>query len=255
MATEESEALFSTDEHFFLDPNSPVPLYHQMEQIVLDRIARENAVGNKLPPEKDLMDIFGVSRATVKRTLDNLVGKGLIERKRALGTRIISQEITEHLARLTSYTEEMEGKGLKVETQVLAARLHIPEKPIRDKLQLIADEETLYIRRLRGTSEIFPVVLLQSEIPARFGISPHEDFSGSLYRLVEMKYKIPIKWAEEEIRARKATSEEAKYLELRPGEGVLVMERVSRTRDNRPMEFVRGVYHPDRYKFSVRLKR
>ena len=108
--------LFQVSERFILDPNSPVPLYHQMEQIILERISQEDAIGRRLPREMDLIEIFGVSRATVKKTSDSLAAKGLIERKRAIGTRIIRQPITEDLGRLKSYTEQMAHKGLAVST-------------------------------------------------------------------------------------------------------------------------------------------
>ena len=120
--------LFKLTERFVLDPDSPVPLYYQVEQILLDRITKQDAVGRMLPSEKELMQVFGVSRATVKKTFNNLVAKGLVERRRAIGTRVISQEITEDLARLTSYTEEMEKKGLKTSTEVLGAEVETPRR-------------------------------------------------------------------------------------------------------------------------------
>ncbi len=247
--------LFEPNERFSVDSASPVPLYHQMEKVILDRIADKNSVGKMLPAETDLMTMFGVSRATARKTYENLVSKGLIERRRALGTRVIGHQITEDLGRLKSYTEEMKLRGVQVSTKVLDAGLHLAEARVRQELALADGAQTLRLRRLRGTSEFFPIVLLVSEIPASLGIDPGEDFSSSLYRLIEEKYRIPIEWAEEEIRVAKATPEEAKLLRLQPGDGVLVMERVTYTREDRPIEFVRGVYHPDHYTYSIRLKR
>jgi GntR family transcriptional regulator len=66
---------------------------------------------------------------------------------------------------------------------------------------------------------------------------------------------LPIEWAEEEIRATRADDDQARWLRLAPGDTVLVMERVSFTRDNRPVEFVRGVYSTEQYRLSIRLKR
>jgi GntR family transcriptional regulator len=252
---ETAEPLFRPGERFALDAGSPVPLYHQLEKALVDRITRKDSVGRMLPTEKDLVRIFGVSRATVTKTVRNLVAKGLVERKRAVGTRVIRREITEDLGRLKSFTEEMHGKGLSVCTEVIDAGVYDPEDRIAGLLALEAGERTLRIRRLRGTSEFFPIVLLESQIPARCGVDPAEDFSGSLYALLETKYRLPIEWAEEEIRAARADEDHARWLRLAPGETVLVMERVSFTRDNRPVEFVRGVYNSERYRFSIRLKR
>lgn len=255
MTLETDIPLFRASERFALDAGSPVPLYHQLERVLLDRITKEDSLGRMLPAEKDLMQVFGVSRATVKKTLDNLVAKGLVERRRALGTKVIRQKITEDLARLSSYTEEMAKKGLSVSTQVLSVAVRAAEPDVREQLQLTEGERVVVVQRLRGTSESFPVVLLDSQIPTSFGVDEREDFSGSLYRLLEGKYKIPIEWAEEEILASRATRPEAERLGIEPGACVLVMQRVTYTAGNRPLEFVRGVYRPERYRFSIRIRR
>jgi GntR family transcriptional regulator len=254
-AAKEEKFLFRPTERFFLDPRSPVPLYHQMEQIILDRIVSQRAVGYMLPRDFDLVTIFGVSRATTKKATDNLVAKGIIRRKRAVGTWIIGLGLREDLGRLTSYSEQMTGRGLRVSTQVLDVSERVPSALAREKLQLAEGDRTLSIRRLRGTSEVFPVVLLHSEIPVNFGIDRSEDFQGSLYKLLEEKYRIPIECGDEEIWADHATPEEAHHLRIPAGSTVLSMERITYTHGNRPVELVRAIYRPEHYKFSVRLKR
>lgn len=238
-----------------MDTGSPVPLYHQIEQTIVERMSGQNAMGRMLPAETELMRMFNVSRATARKAYEGLVAKGMIERRRALGTRVVGRGLTEDLGRLKSYTEEMDRKGLKTSTEVLEAALHAPTAAVRERLGLAAGERTLLLRRLRGTSEFFPIVYLSSEIPASFGVSPKEDFSGSLYRLLEAKYRIPIEWADEEIRVGKATAIEAQLLRVPVGEGVLVMERITYTKQERPLEFVRAVYRPEHYTFSIRLRR
>lgn len=247
--------LFKPGERFRLDGRSPVPLYHQMERIILERIAKEQAIGWMLPREMDLIEIFGVSRATVKKATEILAAKGLIERKRSVGTTVVSLNVSEDLGRLTSYTEQIEGRGLHVSTKLLNVTTHAPAAAVGKALKLAAGETTLCIRRLRGTSEVFPVVLLESAIPTRFGIAADEDFNHSLYRLLEDKYRIRIVWAEERIRAANATPQEAKLLGIAAGSTVLVMERVTYTTNEQPLEWVRAVYRPEHYTFSVKLKR
>lgn len=254
MDPQDERPLFSADERFTLDPASPVPLYHQIEKVILDRLAG-GAVGKKLPAEKELMVMFDVSRATARKTYEGLVTKGIIERRRALGTRVIGTGITEDLGRLKSFSEEMRLKGLTICNRLLGTGRHVPDERIADKLDLQPGEETCFIRRLRGSSEVFPIVLLTSEIPAKYGIDPAEDFGGSLYQLIEERHRIPIEWAEEEIKVEKASAEEAAHLGIAPGDGVLVMERTTYTREEKPLEFVRGVYRPEHYTFAIRLRR
>jgi GntR family transcriptional regulator len=251
----ELEFVFGKNEKFFLDNNSPIPLYHQMERIMLERISKPEAVNKVIPPEFDLIDIFGVSRATIKKTLDNLVNKGYIERRRGIGTKVVKHQLTEDLTRLKSYTEEMESKGLGIISKLLQATHEVPEAEVRENLQTGEDEECVCIRRLRGTSEVFPVVLLRSIIPPRVGLTLDEDFSGSLYRIIEQKFRMPIVSASETIEAAKATEDQARALEIEPGDAVLIMKRICYTHSNVPVEYVRAVYRPDRYKFSIYLNR
>jgi GntR family transcriptional regulator len=203
----------------------------------------------------DLVKIFGVSRITLKKVADSLTAKGLIRRRRSAGTEIVNLGLTEDLGQLSSYTEQMRKRGLQASTEVLGAEIHVPSVKVRGKLELHEGDKTLCIRRLRGTSEVFPVVMLQSEIPVSLGVDPNEDFSGSLYNLLEHKYQIRIEWAEEQISASRANTEDAKRLQIPVGDVVLVMERQAFTSGNRPIEFVRAVYRPEHYTFSVRLKR
>lgn len=250
-----ADMLFKPSERFFLDADSPVPLYHQMEQIILERMGKENAIGRMLPREMDLIKIFGVSRATVKNATDSLAAKGLIRRRRSAGTQIVRLGVIEDLGKLTSYTEQMARRGLHVSTEILEVGTHVPDARVAAKLGLETGAQTLFVRRLRGTSEVFPVVLLRSEIPTECGIDPNEEFVGSLYTLLEKKYKIPIEWANEEISAARATEDEARQLRIAVGDPVLVMERTTYTHGTKPLEFVRAVYRPEHYTFSVRLKR
>jgi GntR family transcriptional regulator len=249
------DALFRPSERFSLDARSPVPLYHQVEQIILDRIAKAGEIGGKVPREMDLIKIFDVSRATVKKATDSLAAKGLIKRRRAAGTHIVKLTVTEDLGRLTSFSEQMESRRLKASTEILGVERHVPEDDVAAALRLSKGEKTLCIRRLRGTSEAFPVVLLRSEIPVSFGIDPKEDFHASLYEVIEKKYRIPIEWAEQKIWAGKATAEEAKLLRIKTGDTILGMERITYTQGDKPLEYVRAIYRPEHYTFSMRLKR
>ena len=253
--TTPASPLFKPNERLSLNPESPVPLYHQMEQILIDRIRSHGVVGGTVPREMDLMRIFGVSRATVKKTTEQLSDKGLIEKKRAVGTKIVRLSITEDLGRLSSYSEQMESDGLDVMTQILSIKHRVPTVDVGAKLRLDRSQKVLSVRRLRGTSDEFPIVYLHSQLPESLGIDPQEDFESSLYSLIENKYRIPIDWAEEKIYAREAKANEAKCLGIKTGQTVLVMERLTFTTGDVPIEFVRAVYLPEHYSFSIKLKR
>lgn len=256
MATKKAMTLFRANEPLHLEVASPVPLWQQLETILHDRIRSRCPVGTLLPGEIALVERFGVSRATVRKAYDSLINKGVIERRRALGTRVIGTPLTEDLGRMNSFTEEMRLKGLQVLTEVVSVAAHLPSPVLAAQLELAKGERTLQVRRLRGHDQCFPLVLLTSELPERLGVAADEDFSQSLYVLLESKYGILISHGTESIRAGKASAEEARLLGVEVGETVLIIERLTYRRgDTRPIEFVRGVYRYDQYTFSMNIRR
>jgi len=256
LAKEKAMSLFRKGEPLHLEVASSVPLWQQLESLIHERIRSRCPVGTLLPGELELVERFGVSRATVRKAYDSLINKGVIERRRALGTRVIGTPLTEDLGRMKSFSEEMRLKGRNVLTEIVHVGLHTPPPVLAAQMGLSKSEHTLQIRRLRGHEQCFPLVLLTSELPERLGVAPTEDFSKSLYMLLQNKYGIAISHGLESIRASKATVEEARLLGIEIGETVLVIERLTYRRgDTQPIEFVRGVYRYDQYTFSMTVRR
>ena len=252
----ENIQLFRDNEALHLEVASSVPLWQQLELLIHDRIRSRCPIGTLLPGEMKLVDRFGVSRATVRKAYDSLINKGVIERRRALGTRVIGTPLTEDLGKMKSFTEEMCLKGRKAFSEVIRVKTHVPPPVLSVQMELKKGEKTLQIMRLRGHDQCFPLVLLTSEIPERIGIPEDEDFSKSLYILLENKYDTVISHGMESIRAGKATAEEAGHLGIEKGETLLIIERLTyRRSDPRPFEFVRGVYRYDQYTFSMTVRR
>jgi len=248
--------LFRDNESLHLEVASSVPLWQQLELLIHDRIRARCPIGTLLPGEMELVERFGVSRATVRKAYDTLINKGVIERRRALGTRVIGTPLTEDLGRMKSFTEEMRLKGRAAVSEVVSVKTHVPPPVLFAQMKLKRGEQTLQIRRLRGHDQCFPLVLLTSEFPDRLGIPEDEDFTKSLYVLLESKYNSVISHGMESIRAGKATTEEAHLLGIETGETVLIIERLTyRRSDPRPFEFVRGVYRYDQYTFSMTMRR
>ena len=116
-----------------LDPNSRMPLYCQVEERLRETIRGGRwRVGDLIPPERVLIETFGVSRITIRQALANLVAAGLLVRKAGQGTFVAGladRPITESLASLKGHLEELQERGLRpqVRTLVLEARPLPPE--------------------------------------------------------------------------------------------------------------------------------
>ncbi|MFW6381566.1 MAG: GntR family transcriptional regulator [Bacillota bacterium] len=239
-----------------LDSESPVPLYHQLE-LLLEKRIKEGYYqsGDLLPTEQEAVKNFNLSRTTVRRAFEGLLRKGMIKRKRGVGTIVVKKpKIMENLPQLKSFTEDMEDKGYKVYSRVLEAREIIPPDKIRKKLKLDPEQRVLKIKRLRYVDEE-PIVIQNSHLPAELGIKADEDFRGSLYKLLEEKYGIYVKFGSTTIEAAVANQEESELLDIKEGEPVLIIDRLGYDADKNEIEFVEGVYRGDRHKYQVNLKR
>jgi GntR family transcriptional regulator len=64
-----------------LNENSPVPLYYQLENMIREEIeGGKYDPGDKIPSERELSEIVGLSRMTIRKAINNLVEKGILKR-------------------------------------------------------------------------------------------------------------------------------------------------------------------------------
>jgi GntR family transcriptional regulator len=97
-----------------LDRDEPRPLYVQLRDAILAELERTKAShGDRLPTERELQDHYGVSRATVRSALDLLERQGFIVRTQGVGTLVARTKIEPDMSQLTSFTEDLEAKGVK----------------------------------------------------------------------------------------------------------------------------------------------
>ena len=75
-----------------LDPDDPTPLYHQLKE-QLRRIAEVLPSGSTMPSEAELMAATGVSRATIRRAVADLVHEGMLRSERGLGTFVVREKL------------------------------------------------------------------------------------------------------------------------------------------------------------------
>ena len=235
-----------------LDHNSVIPLYYQLKEIILEKIeSGEWPEECMIPSENALQKTYGVSRATVRRTIELLSNEGFFEKKRGKGTMVKKPMIEEKLPVLKSFTEEM--AGMNATKRVMSAEYIDPPPKIKEVLALFPDEQVLYLKRLMIVDGS-PLGILHSYIPARYKLSLEEGYSKSLYKIFE-DYGILLKEADQSIEAFMSTKEEVLLLGLNSSFPTLVIKRIAYSIDGDPVEYVKGVYHGDRYRYNLKLSK
>ena len=98
-----------------VDKNSPIPLYYQLSQLIRQSIeSGELKPGEQIPTEFELERELGISRATVRRAISDLVYEGLVVRQRAKGTIVAKKRLKKVLERLGSFTNEIMKQNLYI---------------------------------------------------------------------------------------------------------------------------------------------
>ena len=238
-----------------LDHNSPVPLYHQAARLLEDAIADGRLPrGSKLESELELAARLGISRPTIRAAIKQLVDKGLLVRRRGIGTIVAPRPVRRAVA-LTSLYDDLEAAGREPVTRVLGFE-RVPCPPdIAEHLGLESGATVLSLDRLRvaNSGSHAPIALMYNAVPTGLLEIEKRDLERTgLYELFRRAGITP-HVATQHIGARKAGTEEAELLEVEPGDPVLTMTRVAYDTGGRPIEYGWHRYPAESYWFEMVL--
>ena len=103
-----------------LNTQSPIPLYHQLADIILAKIRDgEYPPGSRIPSENSLAETYGIGRPTARQATDLLVRKRMLARKRGAGTFVLKEQKKVDLFSLAGTISSFQKNGIPVETRVL----------------------------------------------------------------------------------------------------------------------------------------
>ncbi|MCL5986240.1 MAG: GntR family transcriptional regulator [Actinobacteria bacterium] len=234
----------------------PVPLYHQLKEIIISKInSGELKAGKRIPSEQYYIENFNISRTTVRQAISDLIIEGYLYRVRGKGTYVSSSKINQWLAEdLTSLTWGMEKRGLGHETVVLkqnvitsddtmALKLHIKNKSKLFNLErlILIKGEPLALTKLLSPLKFFPDII-------------NIDFSKeSFHKTIYAKYNLKIVKADRYFEATIASKEDAEILKLPEGSPIMYVEVISYLSDSTPVEWAYAKFIGSRSRFHVRL--
>jgi GntR family transcriptional regulator len=229
-----------------------VPKWAQIEDALAARIGcGELRVGDRLPPERDLCDHWGVSRGTIRQALDALEARGLIERGVGRGTFVAAGKVEVRLTDVAGFTEQMARAGLQAHARVLRAAVGPAPEQVAAALDLDAGALVVRIERLRLAGKL-PLTLEDSWIPsARFEGIEDLDLRGSLYALMRDLYDHAPVRVVESLEPVVAQRHSAEVLGVAPGSALMLVERTAFDADRVAVEFAHDLHRGDRARFVV----
>ena len=235
-----------------LDRNGPIPLYFQVEQRIETAIMGGLLpAGSRLENEVALGERLNLSRPTIRRAIQDLVDKGLLVRRRGIGTQVVHGRVTRGVE-LTSLFDDLNQGNKKPTTRLLTYALDKANDVVADRLGVAVGSPVLHIKRLRIADGV-PVAVLENWLPEQFlDISESELASLGLYEIIRMR-GVAIRVAKQKIGARTSNAAEAVLLDIDRGTALLTMERAAFDSSGKGIEFGSHYYRPDLYSFEVTL--
>ncbi|MGN0515819.1 GntR family transcriptional regulator [Eubacterium sp.] len=234
--------------------DNSVPLWLEISQkIEKDIQDGKYCVGDILPNEYQLCEIYSVSRITVRGALARLTDLGKLKRIKGKGTIVIQERIKEPLLKISGFTDEMKEKGIVPSTSFA----HIERKKVSGYIsELFGQSKSTYftvLERVRCINGV-PVGYFTTYLPESIGLPyENEQYYSSLYDKLEREYGISIDYVQQTVTAEIADRKTREMLGLTPGDAVMVMKRTAYS-NNKIIEYSVCKYDSKRYEYNMELR-
>lgn len=234
-----------------------LPLYAKVESALADDIAAGSLVpGDQIPAEDRLIARFAVSRTTVRKAVENLVARGLLEIRRGKGTFIATPPLRQELTALTGFVEDMVALGRNPTARLLGVERISATAEVAKHLDLAIGALVYRIERVRladGAAVSFDETFLPEEIGARVAAADLE--AEPIFTVLEETCGIPLVEAQYQLEAAAVDRRAAQALGIKVGSPIFLIERTSYTEGQRPVDYEKLHYRGELIKFVIRLPR
>jgi GntR family transcriptional regulator len=231
----------------------PRPKHVQLTSALADLVTKKLGPDEAIPSERELMTEYGVSRNTVRKSIESLIADDVLHRVHGKGT-FVSRPRLESRLHLASFTQDMRRRGLTPSTTVLGVEADRPTDEISKALGLGRSGLAWRVDRIRLADQQ-PIALEKGWYPQALlpGLD-RMDLSGSLYDLFATTYGLGVDSAEQTLWGESADGTTARRLDAPLHTPLLVFRRISQA-GGRPLEYVVSRYRGDRYQIHMTLDR
>jgi GntR family transcriptional regulator len=235
-----------------VDRASPVPLYFQVARQLEQAI--ESGVlppGSRLDNEIALAEELGLSRPTMRQAIQYLVDKGLLVRKRGVGTHVARARVRRPVG-LTSLFDDLTSSGQRPTTTVLSHTVEPASGAVAAALEVPEGTSVVTVERLRRAGGE-PLAIMRNHLRADLApLEPELLERRGLYEVLR-EAGVALASATQSIGARRATAAEAELLDETRGAPLLTMRRTTFDDRGLVVEFGDHLYRASRYSFEVAL--
>lgn len=226
-----------------LDGNASSPLYQQLAEHIRDSIFKGiYKPDQQIPTEFELSDQYKVSRSTVRKAVEILVEEDMLTKIHGKGTFVAPPRVKQRSAGFFSSTKSMETIGKTLVSSVLETSLIAPSSMERKFFGITEENEKIIaIRRLRVLDDE-PMCLETIYFSMRHLYLLQEDFSASMYRMLQTKYKIFPSSGNRSFEVCYATQEESELLGVERGSALMLIKDYVNDQNGVPLHISKRVH-------------
>ena len=239
-----------------LDVESHEQLYYQLYNMLFEYISNGTyKVGDLIPSETDLVKSMSVSRATVRKAMELLVGDGLVERRRGIGTVVVSNRPATAFKRVSSYVKRTTADAVTPVKHVVSATVVPASSELAERLEVEKGTQLFRLDRVRCSGDIaYYREIIHVVLSTAPGILRRDFSTESLRAYYTNVMHVTFARADQRVLAEGAGAETAKLLNIRPGSPLLMLQRVSFDSAGVPREYLQAEYRSDFYYLEMSLE-
>jgi len=236
-----------------IDRNSPVPLYYQVKQSLLEKLEDGTwKPGDLVPSEQELQEVYGVSRITVRQALSELTHEGRFERHRGQGTFVANKQLVHNPSKRVSITELMREQDIEPVWQIRQRDFVTPLPNVAEALGVRSNSKVYFVDFLLSANKE-PIgrhlTYLTKPVAESGNVASLSDLElGDFFRNLPNREGIQVSRT---IQSVPASSEEAKLLKVKAGFPILSIEVTYSDANGNPIEHLRANYRGDRFQFQL----
>ncbi|MBC2695486.1 MAG: GntR family transcriptional regulator [Desulfobacteraceae bacterium] len=236
-----------------LNSKSPIPLYHQLADIIITKIrSGEYPPGSRIPSENRLAATYGIGRPTARQATDVLVRKRMLVRKRGSGTFVGERPKEVDLFSLAGTISSFHKKGISITTQIIKnIRMETVEN---DSENPFLGQDVYFFSRLSRVEDM-PVLIEDIYLHASLfsGIERFNLQGRSLSQIVEAQYYMRPTGGKQNFRIGYLTGEKAKSLDISSNIPILAVKRFLHFEQAKNAIYSELFCRTDRFVFSQSL--
>lgn len=239
-----------------LDFSGRTQLYYQLYDLLFEDIKNgKYKPGELLPTENEMIERYGVSRITVRKAMDMLMNEGLIGKRRGYGAYVEQIKMEQRLNKVIHFSSDMEQRGYTTSVKMLENRKVPANKMIAQALCIEEGSPLLHVNRLRYANG-YPMCIESAYLIYDWcpDVLEHDFSKMSLRNFLSENHNIVWKKASQKIYAVNANSRFASYLNIKDGDPMIYIERISKDQNDIPGEYLQSYYRGDTFYLTAELE-